>query len=49
MDADAVQGIAGWIMAELVRIFDGINTQDAQQIGDSLVERKTSPIWDLGK
>ena len=47
MDAEAVQAIASWIMAELVRIFHGVSTEEAQQTVDALVERKTPMIWEL--
>ena len=47
MDAEAVQTIAGWIMAELVRIFHGVTTKEAQLTVDALIERKTPLIWDV--
>jgi hypothetical protein len=47
MDSEAVQAIASWVMAELVRIFHGIETEEAQQTVDALVERKTAAIWDV--
>lgn len=47
MDAEAVQGIASWVMAELVRIFHGITTEQAQRTVDALVERKTPLIWEI--
>jgi hypothetical protein len=47
MDAEAVQAIASWVMAELVRIFHGVTTDEAQQTVDALVERKTPVIWEL--
>lgn len=48
MDAEAVQAMASWVMAELVRIFHGVTTEEAQQTVDALIERKTPAIWDLG-
>lgn len=48
MDAEAVQAMATWILAELVRIFHNVNTQEAQQAVDALVETKTPLIWDMG-
>lgn len=48
IDASAVLSIAGWIMAELIRVFHNIDIQDAQKIADSLVERKTPLVWQSG-
>lgn len=47
MDAEAVQAMASWIMAELVRIFHGVTTQEAQDTVDALVERKSPAIWEI--
>jgi hypothetical protein len=47
MDAEAVLAMASWVMAELVRIFHGVTTEEAQQVVDALVERKTPLIWDI--
>jgi hypothetical protein len=47
MDAEAVQALASWIMAELVRIFHSVTTEEAQQIVNSLVERKSPAIWEV--
>ena len=48
MDAEAVQAMASWIMAELVRIFHGVTTQEAQDTVDALMERKSPAIWEVG-
>jgi hypothetical protein len=48
MDAEAVQAMASWVMAELVRIFHGVTTQEAQDTIDALVERKSPAIWEVG-
>lgn len=48
MDAETVQGMASWVMAELVRIFHGVTTEEAQEAVDALVERKTPMIWEVG-
>ena len=48
IDASAVLSIASWIMAELIRVFHDIDIQDAQEIADSLVERKTPLVWQSG-
>lgn len=47
MDATAVYGTASWILAELVRIFHGASTQEAQATVDALVERKISLVWKI--
>ena len=47
MDAEAVQAMASWVMAELVRIFHGVTTEKAQQTIDALIERKTPVIWEV--
>jgi hypothetical protein len=49
MDAEAVQGMASWITAELVRVFHGVSTQEAQEVVDALIERKTPAIWEVGQ
>lgn len=47
MDASAVVAMASWVMAELVRIFHGVTTREAQDTVDALVERKTPLIWEV--
>jgi hypothetical protein len=47
MDASAVVAMASWVMAELVRIFHGITTQEAQDTVEALVERKTPMVWEV--
>lgn len=47
MDATAVFSMANWILAELVRIFHSISTQEAQEIVDGLVERKHPLVWEV--
>lgn len=47
MDASAVVAKASWVMAELVRIFHSVSTQEAQDTVDALVERKTPLIWEV--
>lgn len=46
MDAVAVLGMANWVMAELVRVFHGFTTQEAQILVDSLAERRISLVWE---
>ena len=47
MDAEAVLGMASWTMAELVRIFHGVSTAEAQEIADALVERRSAAVWEF--
>lgn len=47
MDAEAVQSMASWVMAELVRIFHSVTTDVAQKTVDALVERRTPLIWEV--
>jgi hypothetical protein len=47
MDATAVYGMASWIMAELIRIFHGISTLEAQESADAVVERKHPLVWQI--
>lgn len=47
MDASAVVAMASWIMAELVRIFHGVTTKEAQDTVDALVERRTPMVWEV--
>ena len=46
MDAEAVQSMASWLMAELVRVFHGVSTAEAEEVVDALVERKMPVIWE---
>lgn len=45
MDATAVYSMTSWVLAELVRIFHGVTTDDARAAVAALVERKTPLIW----
>jgi hypothetical protein len=47
MDATAVYSMSSWTLAELVRIFHSISTKEAQEVVDSLVERRHPLIWDV--
>jgi hypothetical protein len=48
MDAGAVYSMASWILAELVRIFHNVKTDEAEAAVNGLVERKTPLIWSAG-
>jgi len=47
MDATAVYAMASWTLAELVRMFHAISTQEAQETVDALVERKIGLVWEV--
>ena len=47
LDANTVYGMASWVLAELVRIFHGVSTKEAQETVDALVERKIPLIWQV--
>ena len=47
-DAEAVVAISSWILAELVRIFHGVDLDVAQTAVDQIVERKHPLIWKIG-
>jgi hypothetical protein len=48
LDATAVYTMASWMLAELVRIFHNVSTQEAQDVVDTLIERKHPLIWEVG-
>ena len=45
MDSSAVLSMASWILAELVRVFHGVSTLEAQTIVDSLAEKRIPLVW----
>jgi hypothetical protein len=47
LDATAVLGMASWVVAELVRIFHSVSTDEAQNAVDALIERKLPLIWEI--
>ena len=49
MDASAVVAIANWVMAELVRVFHKLSTEEAQALVDSLVDRRVPIVWRSGQ
>jgi hypothetical protein len=48
MDATLVYAMSSWIMAELIRIFHSLSTLEAQQVVDTLSERKLPLVWSPG-
>ncbi len=49
MDATLVMESAKWILAELIRVFHDINTQEATEIVDALIDRTIPVIWEVGE
>jgi hypothetical protein len=45
MDATAVLSMCSWVMAELVRVFHSLSITEAQEVVDSLVERRIPLVW----
>jgi hypothetical protein len=48
MDAVLVVSASDWVMAELVRIFHGLNTEQAEVLVRDLVTKRLPIVWDLG-
>ncbi len=48
MDAQHVFLTASWLVAELVRIFHGVSTDEAQAAVGSITEKKLPFIWKIG-
>lgn len=46
MDATYLRDSSTWVMAELVRIFHSVTTDEAQQSVDALVERSHPLVWE---
>jgi hypothetical protein len=49
MDAIFVVSACDWVMAELVRIFHGLTTEEAQKLVESLVTKQLPIVWSVGK
>lgn len=47
MDATAVVSMSSWIMGELIRVFHKVSVQEAQEIVDSIIERRIPLIWNI--
>jgi len=48
MDSSAVISISSWILAELIRVFHGVSTEEAQKLVDLIVERRFQIVWKSG-
>jgi hypothetical protein len=46
MDAIFVLSSCNWIMAELVRVYHNLSTNEAQRVVETLVERRIPLIWE---
>lgn len=49
MDASFVLASAKWLMAELIRMFHGVDTVTAEQTVDRIVERTVPLVWQVGE
>jgi len=47
MDALQVLEMSKWLMAELVRIFHGVKTEEAQNIIEGIVDRTLYTVWEI--
>ena len=48
MDATVVFAMSSWILAELIRVFHFLSTDEAQEAVDALSERKLPLVWSPG-
>jgi hypothetical protein len=48
MDSTVVVSISSWIIAELIRVFHGVTTKEAQEVVDILAERRFPLVWKSG-
>lgn len=49
MDSSAVVSVSSWILAELVRVFHAVGTEDAQRVVTELSERRLPLVWRSGE
>ncbi len=47
MDAMVVLFMAKWVVAEPVRVYHGLDTAEAQNVVDSLVQKEIPVIWSV--
>lgn len=48
MDAVYILSSAKWVMAELIRLFNGLGSADAQECVELLTDREVPLIWNIG-
>ena len=49
MDATCVVEISKWLLAELVRVFHDVSTEEATAVVDVLIERTLPIVWNVGE
>ncbi len=49
MDSSAVASMSSWILAELVRVFHAVGTDEAQSVVTELAERRLPFVWRSGE
>ena len=45
MDSFAVLTLSGWIIAEMIRVFNGVSSDEAKRLVESITKRKIPIIW----
>src|SRR5947208_13749818 len=48
MDARVVVGMSKWVMADVVRVFHNLTTEEATRVVETLVERTVPTVWEIG-
>jgi hypothetical protein len=48
MDASAVLAMSKWVVAELVRHFHAVQTDEAERVVETVVERTIPIVWEIG-
>jgi hypothetical protein len=48
MDATAVVAMSKWVVAELVRVFHAVPTDQAESVVEAIVERTLPIVWKVG-
>lgn len=49
MDALCVLQMSKWVVAEIIRVFYSVSTEEAQQLVEKMTDRHIDVIWDTGK
>ena len=48
MDARVVAEMAKWVLADLVRVFHALDTAEAAEVVEGLIERTVPAVWEVG-
>jgi hypothetical protein len=48
LDATSTFAMASWVLAEMVRVFHGVSTEQAEEAVNALIERRHPLIWKVG-